>query len=84
MKFRPRSKQLQDELERAASASRPLRQELAAASSPASWTSVPQVAGVPVLAALLPNADADTLRAMTDRFRQRYPAGWWCWLQRTR
>ncbi len=30
---------------------------------------------MPVLAALVPNADADTLRAMTDRFRQRYPSG---------
>ena len=28
-----------------------------------------------MLTALLPNADADTLRAMTDRFRQRYPSG---------
>jgi alanyl-tRNA synthetase len=37
--------------------------------------SVPEVKGVPVMAAILPNADADTLRAMTDRFRQRYPSG---------
>jgi alanyl-tRNA synthetase len=28
-----------------------------------------------VLAALVPDADADTLRAMTDRFRQSYPSG---------
>jgi alanyl-tRNA synthetase len=33
------------------------------------------VGDVPVLSALLPNADADTLRSMTDRFRQRYPSG---------
>jgi alanyl-tRNA synthetase len=33
------------------------------------------VGDVPVLSALLPNADADTLRQMTDRFRQRYPSG---------
>jgi alanyl-tRNA synthetase len=36
---------------------------------------VPEVAGVPVLAATLPGADADTLRLMADRFRQRYPSG---------
>jgi alanyl-tRNA synthetase len=36
---------------------------------------VPVVEGVPVLATSLPDADADTLRQMTDRFRQRYPSG---------
>jgi alanyl-tRNA synthetase len=36
---------------------------------------VPVVGDVPVMSALLPNADADTLRQMTDRFRQRYPSG---------
>ncbi|HJW89542.1 MAG TPA: alanine--tRNA ligase [Anaerolineales bacterium] len=40
-----------------------------------SLESVPVVAGVPVLTATLPGADADTLRQMTDRFRQRYPSG---------
>ena len=35
----------------------------------------PVVAGVPVLTAILPNADADTLRQMADRFRQRHPSG---------
>ena len=34
---------------------------------------VPLVAGVPVLIASLPDADAETLREMTDRYRQKYP-----------
>jgi alanyl-tRNA synthetase len=35
---------------------------------------VPEVNGVPVLIASLPNADAETLREMSDRFRQQYPS----------
>jgi alanyl-tRNA synthetase len=35
---------------------------------------VPLVAGIPVLIARLPEADADTLRGMTDRYRQKYPS----------
>jgi alanyl-tRNA synthetase len=38
-------------------------------------TNVPEVAGVPVLSASLPNADAETLRALADRFRQTHPSG---------
>ncbi|MHC1784568.1 MAG: alanine--tRNA ligase [Anaerolineaceae bacterium] len=33
------------------------------------------VKGIPVLAAVLSSADGDTLRAMTDRFREKYPSG---------
>ncbi len=36
---------------------------------------VKTVNGVPVLAAGLHMADGDTLRAMTDRFREKYPSG---------
>jgi alanyl-tRNA synthetase len=36
---------------------------------------VPYVSGVPLLTAVLSDADADTLRQMSDRFRQRYPSG---------
>ena len=35
----------------------------------------PTVSGLPVLAVEVPGADADTLRQMADRFRQRYPSG---------
>lgn len=34
-----------------------------------------QVAGVPVLSAIIPNADADALRSLTDQFRQQHPSG---------
>ena len=36
---------------------------------------VPQVAGVPLLTAALPGADAEALRALADRFRQQHPSG---------
>jgi alanyl-tRNA synthetase len=34
-----------------------------------------EVKGIKVLSVLVPDADADTLRAMTDRFRQVHPSG---------
>ncbi len=64
-----------DELDTARKNAARLRQELAAAQFARDLDSISQVEGVPVLARVLPNADADTLRAMTDRFRQRYPSG---------
>lgn len=36
---------------------------------------VQQVEGVPVLSAIIPNAEADALRGLTDQFRQQYPSG---------
>jgi alanyl-tRNA synthetase len=35
---------------------------------------VPEINGVPVLVASLSNADAETLRELSDRFRQQYPS----------
>ena len=67
--------QLQEELETARKRVAQQRQELAAADFSRKLENVPVVAGVPVLTVLILNADADTLRAMTDRFRQRYPSG---------
>jgi alanyl-tRNA synthetase len=52
-----------------------LRQELVAEAFNRQLANVPEVAGTPVLAAVLANADADTLRSMTDRFRQKYASG---------
>ncbi len=66
---------LQDEVESSRKRIVALRQDLAAADFERQLADVPQVGGVAVLASLLPNADADTLRAMTDRFRQRYSSG---------
>ena len=37
--------------------------------------SLQEVAGVPVLSAIIPNADADALRNLTDQFRQQHPSG---------
>ncbi len=66
---------LQGELDRARKQIAALRQEMAAEEFNRTLVNVPRFKGVPVLAALLPNADADTLRQMADRFRQRYPSG---------
>ncbi len=52
-----------------------LRQQLVAAEFEQALAGVEEVNGVHVLSALLHNANADTLRAMTDRFRQKYPRG---------
>jgi alanyl-tRNA synthetase len=52
-----------------------LRQELASNAFEAKLDRVILLAGVPLLAVILPDADADTLRAMADRFRNRYASG---------
>lgn len=52
-----------------------LRHELASQEFVQRLVSVQTIKGVPVLAASLPGADVDTLREMTDRFRQKYPTG---------
>jgi alanyl-tRNA synthetase len=36
---------------------------------------VPRIDGVPVLVTVIPDADADSLRKMADRFRQKYESG---------
>ncbi len=51
------------------------RQEMVSGEFTRYLESVPLVGGVPVLTAVLANADADTLRQMADRFRQKYPSG---------
>ncbi len=66
---------LQDELAQAEKQIAHLRQEQASAGFDQKLEQVEQVNGVPVLAAQLPNADAETLRQMTDRFRDRYTSG---------
>jgi alanyl-tRNA synthetase len=67
--------QLQEDLEQARKRLAAQRQEMAVGEFTRSLENVPLIAGVPVLATLVPNADADTLRTLTDRFRQRYPSG---------
>lgn len=52
-----------------------MRREMASTEFEGSLEATPLVAGVPVLTAILPGSDADTLRQMTDRFRQSNPSG---------
>ena len=52
-----------------------LRQQLVSAEFEKALTGVRQVGEVQVLAAVLSDADADTLRQMTDRFRQSVKSG---------
>ena len=66
---------LLSELDRSHKQIAALRQETVAADFTQKLGSVPTVNDVPVLTAILPNADADTLRNMTDRFRARYSSG---------
>lgn len=66
---------LQEELAAARKEAASLRDRLAAGAFEAHLSNPPQVKGVPVLTALLPQADADTLRRMADRFRQKHPTG---------
>lgn len=66
---------LQDSLEDARKEISKLRQAGAAEEFNQKLASVPTVNGVPVLTAVLKNADVDTLRQMCDLFRQKYPSG---------
>jgi alanyl-tRNA synthetase len=70
-----KARQLLDELEQARKLAASLRRDLAASEFIQHLDSIPLVKGVPVLTAVLASADADTLRGMTDRFRQHYPSG---------
>jgi alanyl-tRNA synthetase len=51
-----------------------LRRDLASLRIASQTEDIHSVAGVPVLTAILPEADADTLRETSDRFRERYPS----------
>jgi alanyl-tRNA synthetase len=66
---------LQVELEAERKLTLHLRQELVALEFDARLDSVQTVKGIPVLAAVLKDADADALRQMCDRFRQKYTSG---------
>jgi alanyl-tRNA synthetase len=70
-----RVRELQNEFGEARREIASLRRGMAAGEFIRQMENVPSVAGVPVLTGRLPDADADTLREMTDRFRQRYPTG---------
>ena len=61
-------KQTQRELEQA-------RAEAANLSFKQKLEDVRQVTGVPVLSAIIPNTDVDSLRSLADQFRQKHPSG---------
>ncbi len=52
-----------------------LRAEIAAGQFDGYLENVPSVGGFPLLTVILPGADADALRKMADRFRERHPSG---------
>ena len=52
-----------------------LRTQLVAGAFDEQLDNAEQINGIPVLKALLPNADMDALREMSDKFRQKYPSG---------
>lgn len=52
-----------------------LRKKLVAQEFMRDLENVPLIEGVPVLTTILKDADADLLRQMADRFRQKYPSG---------
>ncbi len=66
---------LVSELDQAEKQNTHLREQLVAAEFVTTLDNTQMVEGVAVLAAVLSNATADTLRQMSDRFRQRYETG---------
>lgn len=70
-----KTQSLVDELDKTTKQMNKLRQELVSLEFERKLEAVPLIADVPVLAAVLSNADADTLRQMCDRFREKYPSG---------
>lgn len=66
---------LQAELTEARKEATALRRRVAEAAVERQIAEPPHVAGVPVLAVRVPDADADALRRLADRFRQQHPEG---------
>jgi alanyl-tRNA synthetase len=70
-----KTEQVLEELDQARKQIAELRQSQAALAFQKFLEAPTLVEGVPVVATALTNADADTLRSLTDRFRQRHPSG---------
>jgi alanyl-tRNA synthetase len=52
-----------------------IRQQLAVSEFLGKLANPPEVSGIPVLTAVIDNADADTLRLLSDRFRDKFSSG---------
>ncbi|MDR3577267.1 MAG: alanine--tRNA ligase [Anaerolineaceae bacterium] len=70
-----KAKLITDDLDETRKQAAKIRQELVLVEFNRTLLNVPQIMGVPTLAGILPNADMDTLRQMTDRFRSLNPSG---------
>lgn len=70
-----KTQSLVEDLDKSRKQNHKLRQELVAFEFERKLAAVSRIGDVPVLAAVLGNADADTLRQMCDRFREKYPSG---------
>ncbi len=68
-------KSLSESLASAEKEAEKLRTQLVAGAFDEQLDNVVEIAGIPVLKALLPNADLDALREMADKFRQKYDSG---------
>jgi alanyl-tRNA synthetase len=66
---------LQEQLDQLEKENAQLRSRLAQEAFASQLANVQTVAGVPVLTAIIPAANAETLRSLADQFRQRYPSG---------
>jgi alanyl-tRNA synthetase len=69
----PKVKNLEESLSTAEKEIEKLRGRLVARSFEERLSDIQEINGIPVLKALLPNADMDSLREMADKFRQKYP-----------
>ena len=68
-------KALSDSLSQAEKEAEKLRTQLVAGAFDEQLDNVAEIAGIPVLKSILPNADMDALREMADKFRQKYDSG---------
>jgi alanyl-tRNA synthetase len=70
-----RLKTLTDEIEQNKKASTMVKQELVLQAFKDQLSNTQMIDGMAVLSIALPSADAETMRSMTDQFRQQYPSG---------
>jgi alanyl-tRNA synthetase len=70
-----RTRVVLDQLEGAQKQIKDIRNDLRSQEFNQVLQDVPQAGGVPVLITAIPESDADTLRKMTDQFRQKYESG---------